>query len=113
MLQDFDKGLRPDIVVVGKTKRTTTIIDIVVYLDWKVRDKADRNILKYQDLTIEIQKLINTKAKVIPVIVESLGKTSMNIQIHLREIPGKHNSTSLIKSAIAGNSNILHHALDL
>ena len=59
---------RPDTVVMDKTKRTTTMIDVAVPLDWKVKDKEDEKILKYQDLRIEIQKLLNIKAKVIPII---------------------------------------------
>ena len=47
---------RPDIVVIDKTKRTTTIIDVAVPLDWKVKDK-DEKIVKYQYLRIEIQEV--------------------------------------------------------
>ena len=47
---------RPDIVVIDKAKCTTTIIDIAVPLDWKVKDKEDE-ILKYLGLRMKIQKL--------------------------------------------------------
>ena len=70
---------RPDIVAIVKTKQTTTIIDVAAPLDWKVKDREDEKILKYRDLRIEIQTPWNTKAKVIPVIVGSLGASSMNL----------------------------------
>ena len=57
-----------DIVVIDKTKRTTTIIDVAVPLDWKGKDKVDKKVLKYQDLRIEIQKQWNTKVKFMPII---------------------------------------------
>ena len=47
---------RPDIVVIDKTKRTTTIMDVAVTLDWKVKDKEDEKIMKYRDRRIEIHK---------------------------------------------------------
>ena len=43
---------RRDVVAIDKTKRTTTAIDVAVPLDWKVKDKEDEKILKYQDLII-------------------------------------------------------------
>ena len=42
----------PDIVIISRTKHTTTMVDVAVPLDWKVRDKEDEEILEYQDLHI-------------------------------------------------------------
>ena len=42
----------PDIVIISRTKHTTTMVDVAVPLDWKVRDKEDEEILEYQDLYI-------------------------------------------------------------
>ena len=75
---------RPCIVVVNKTEHA----DVAAPLDWRVKDKEDEKILKYQDHRVEIEKLWNTKAYVMPVIVGSLGATLMNFEKHLRYIPG-------------------------
>ena len=104
---------RPDIVVIDKKTRTTTIIDIAVPLDWKLKDKEDEKILKYQDLRMEIQKLWNTEAKLIIIIVGSLGATLMNFDKHSMKIPGKHNSPALTNSALVGSTNIQRHVSDL
>ena len=40
----------PDIVIISRTKHTTTMVDVAVPLDWKFRDKEDEEILMYQDL---------------------------------------------------------------
>ena len=37
----------PDIVMISRTKHTTTMVDVAVPLDWKVRDKEDEKILEY------------------------------------------------------------------
>ena len=71
-------GRRPDIVVIDKIKRTTTIHTTASYyntvpLDWKVKDKEGEKIVKYRDLRLEIQKLWNTKADVTPIRMGSLG----------------------------------------
>ena len=41
---------RPDVVIIDKAKRTTTIIDVAVLLDWKVKYTEDVKFSKYQDL---------------------------------------------------------------
>ena len=66
---------RQEIVVVDIVMRTTIVIDVAVPLDWKVKGKEDEKVLKYQDLGIEIQTPWNTKAKIVPIIVGSLGAT--------------------------------------
>ena len=38
------KARRPDIVLIDKTKRTTTIIDVTVPPNWKIKDKEDLKI---------------------------------------------------------------------
>ena len=71
--------------------------DVAIPVDWMVKDK-DEKILKFQALRVVMLKLWNTKAIVIPFIVESLAVTSINIEKHLMEIPIELNSTALIKS---------------
>ena len=51
---------RPGIVEIDKTMRTTTVIDVAVNLDWKVKDIE--KILKYHDLRIEIITIWNLTA---------------------------------------------------
>jgi hypothetical protein len=44
------------------------LIDVVIPRDRNVTQKEAERILKYKDLTIEIQRIWNVKARVIPVI---------------------------------------------
>ena len=52
--------------------------------------KEAEKILKYKDLTIEIQRMWNVKAKVIPVIIGETGTISKSIRKYVSNIPGKH-----------------------
>ena len=59
-------------------------------------------ILKYEDLTIEIQRMWNVKTKVIPVIIGATGTVSMSFRKYVSNIPGKHEVKELQKTAILG-----------
>jgi len=52
------------------------LIDVAISGDRNVTRKEAEKILKYKDLTIEIQRMWNVKTKVIPVIIGATGTTS-------------------------------------
>jgi hypothetical protein len=60
------------------------LIDVAISGDRNVVKKEFENILKYKDLTIEIQRMWNVKARVIPVIIGATG-TSLKIIQKIRE----------------------------
>jgi hypothetical protein len=64
-------------------------------------------ILKYKDLTIEIQCIWNVQTNVIPVITGANGTVSTSFRKYLSDIPGKHKSKELQKTAILGTAHIL------
>ena len=72
--------------------------------------KADK-ILKYKDLTIEIQHMWNVKTKVIPVIIGATGTISKSFRKYVSNIPGKHEVKDLQKTAILGTAHILRKVL--
>jgi len=51
-------------------------IDLVISGDRNVIKKEAEKILKYKDLTTEIQRMWNVKTKVIPVIIGATGTVS-------------------------------------
>ena len=104
---------RPDLLVIDKQEKTAKIIDVAVPLDKNVRDKEGEKVEKYQDLKLEIQRLWNVKAEVIPVVVGALGAVSTKLDHHLQRIPGDHNMRKLIKQGILGSAHILRRVLDL
>ena len=49
------------------------LIDAAISVDRNVIKKVAEKILKYKDLTIEIQRMWNVETKVIPVIIGATG----------------------------------------
>jgi hypothetical protein len=64
------------------------LIDIALPGDRNVIKKEAEKILKYKDLTIEIQRTWNVKAKVILVIIGAIGTISKSFRKHVSNIPG-------------------------
>jgi len=87
------------------------LIDIAVSGDRNVIKKETNKILKYKDLTIEIQCMWNVKAKVIPVIIGVTGTISKSFRKYVSNIPGKHEVKELQKTAISGTAHILQKVL--
>jgi hypothetical protein len=68
-------------------------------------------ILKYKDLTIEIQRMWNVKTRVIPVIIGAAGTISKSFRKYVSTIPGNHAVKELQKTAILGTAHILRKVL--
>ena len=73
--------------------------------------KEAEKILKYKDLTIEIQRMWNVKPKVTPVIIGATGAISKSFRKYMSKIPGKHEGKELQKTAILGTAHILRKVL--
>ena len=73
--------------------------------------KEAEKILKYKDLTIEIQHIWNVKSKVIPVIIGASGTISKSFRKYVSNIPGKHEVKELQNTAILGTAHILRKVL--
>ena len=88
------------------------LIDVAISGDRNVFKKEAEKILKYKDLTMEIQRMYeNVKTKVIPVILGATGTTSKSFRKYLCNIPGKHEVKELQKTAILGTAHILRKVL--
>jgi len=82
----------------------TIIIIIIIII------KADK-ILKYKDLTIEIERMWNVKTKVIPVVIGATGTISTSSRKYVSNIRGKYEVKVLQKTAILGTAHILRKVL--
>jgi hypothetical protein len=102
---------KPDIIIGNNGKRTCMLIDVPILGDRNVIKKEAEKILKYEDLTIEIQRMWNVKTKVIPVIIGATGTISKSFRKYVRNIPGNHEVKELQKTAILGTSHILRKVL--
>ena len=68
---------KPDIIIRDNEKGTCMLIDVAISGDRNVIKKEAEKILKYEDLTTEIQRMWNVKTKVIPVIIGANGTVSV------------------------------------
>jgi len=87
------------------------IIDAEISGDINVIKKEAEKILKYKDLTTEIQRMWNVKTKVIPVIIGATGTISKSFRKYVSNIPGKHEVKELQKTTILGTAHILRKVL--
>jgi len=102
---------KPDIIIRDNEKGTCMLIDVAISGDRNVIKKEAEKILKYKDLAIELQRMLNAKTKVIPVIIGTTGTISKSIRKYVSNIPGKHEVKELQKRVILGTANIFRKVL--
>ena len=102
---------KADIIIRDNEKRTCILIDVAISGDGNVIKKEAEKILKYKDLTIEIQRMWNVKSTVIPVIIGATGTISKSFRKYVGNIPGSHEVRELQKTAILGTAHILRKVL--
>jgi hypothetical protein len=66
-----------------------------------IKEEGEK-ILKYKDLTTEIQRMWNVKAKAIPVIIAVTGTISKSFIQCLNNIPGRHEIKGTTENSHAG-----------
>jgi hypothetical protein len=73
--------------------------------------KEAEKILKYKDLTIQIQRMWDVKTKVNPAIIGATGTISKSFRKYVSNIPGNHEVKVLQKTVISGTAHILRKVL--
>jgi hypothetical protein len=79
---------KPDIIIHDNKKRTCMLIEVAISGDRNVTKKEAEKFLKYNDLTIEIQRMWNVKTKVMTVIIEATRTISKSLRKYVSNIPG-------------------------
>jgi hypothetical protein len=79
--------------------------------DINVMKKEAENILKYGEVTTEIQRLWNIKIEVIQLIIRATGSVSESFAKYLSNIPGKQDIKELQKTAIVGTAHTIWKVL--
>jgi hypothetical protein len=87
------------------------LIDVAIPVDRNMMQKEAEKILKYKDLTIELQRMWNVKTGVIPVIIGATGTVSKSYRKYVSTIPRNHEVKELQKTAILGTAHILRKVL--
>ena len=102
---------KPDITIRDNEKGKYMLINVEISGDRYVIKKEAEKILKYKDLTTEIQRMWNVKTNVIAVIIGTTGTVSESFREYVSNIPGKHEVKELQKTAILGTAHILRKVL--
>jgi hypothetical protein len=102
---------KPDIIIRDNEKRTCMLVDVAISGDRNVIKKEAEKILKYKDLTIEMQRMWNVKTSVIPVIKGATGTISKSFRKYVSNTPGNREIKELQKTAILGTAHILRKVL--
>ena len=88
------------------------LIDVAISGDRNVIKKETEKILKYKDLTIEIQRIWNVETRVIPIIIiGATGTISKSVRKYISNLSGNHEVKELQKTAILGTAHILRKVL--
>ena len=87
------------------------LLEVAITGDRNVIKKEAEKILKYKDLTIEIQRMWNIKTRVIPVITGETGTISKSFRKYVSDIPGNHDVKELQKTAILDTAHVLRKVL--
>ena len=91
----------PDIKIRDNKQGTRMLIDVPIPGDRNVI-KKEAEIVKYKNLIIEIKRMWDVKAKIIPVIIGTTGTVSKSPRQYLNTIPGKHEIKELQKNSHIG-----------
>ena len=102
---------KPDIIIRDNEAGMCMLIDVAILGDRNVIKKEAENILKYKDLTIEIQRMWKVKTRVIPVIIGATGTISKSFRKYVSNLPGNHEVKELQKTAILGTAHKLRKVL--
>ena len=78
---------KPAIAVVDKHQKTAVVIDVAVPSDSSIRKEYEK-LEKYQGLEEELERMWKVKAKVVPVVVGTLGAVAPKLGEWLQQIPG-------------------------
>jgi hypothetical protein len=82
------------------------LIHVAFVGDRNVITKEAENILKYEDLIIEIQRMWNVKAK-----TGATGTISKSLRQYLNNIPGRHKIKDVQKTGVLGTAHIVWKVL--
>jgi len=92
-------------------KKKCSLIIVAVSGDRNVIKEQAEKILKYKDLNIEIQLMWNMTAKVIPLIIWTIGTISKSSRQNQSNITGKKEIKDLQKTAMLGTEHTLRKVL--
>ena len=96
-------------VLVDKKEWISKIIDFAVSGDSRIEQREKYKIEKYQ----ELQKILNVKVKIIPLVVGSLGAMPKQFGNKLKQIGITAGTAQVQKRVLLGTARILRKVLEI
>ena len=81
-------------------KKWVWIIDVAIPRDSRIEEKELEKISKYKDLKIEIERLWEKQATVVPVVIGLLGAIPRDLRKHLRTMGLESISPSQLQKTV-------------
>jgi hypothetical protein len=110
-VQTLNGGPAYSLIIIIIIIITCMLIDVAIPGNRSVIQKEAENILKYKDLTTEVQRMWNVNTRVIPVITGATGTISKSFRKYVSTIPGNREVRELQRTAILGTAHILGEVL--
>jgi len=104
---------RPDLILVFKKERLVYLVDFSCPFDSNVVSKEIEKVDNYQDLLLEIQRLWNVRAEVIPIVIGALGALSPKFEGWLQRLNIKLHPSILQKSVLLETAGLLRRTLNI
>ena len=98
----------PDITVVEK--KQMWLIEVAISGDCRINQKEVEKITKYQDLKVEVERLWEKKATVVPVMIGALEAILRDLVKHLKTLGLDKISLSQLQKAVLLHGNSSHPA---
>ena len=87
------------------------VVDVAIPSDSRIHQKEVEKITKYQDLKIEVERLWERIATVVPVVIGALGAIPRDLTKHLNTLGYDKITPSQQKAALVGTVHILRKYL--
>ena len=100
-------------IVVDKKEISCKIIDFPVPGDSRIEEEEEDKMEKYQELGSELQKILNVKVKIIPLVVGSLGAIPKQFGNRLKQIGITTGTAQVQKTVLLGTARILRKVLEI
>ena len=104
---------RPDIIVKDSVNSTCKLIDMTIQSDRSIALKEIEKKSKYKDLELEIQRVWQMKAIVIPVVVVALGTVKKGMVENIEKVSKRHDVTEIQKICILESARMLKKVLSI
>ena len=104
---------RPYIVIKNNRDKKCTLIDVAIPSDENTSTKVSEKLSKFKDLEIEITRMWQMEAEIIPVVVGVLRAIKKGSERPFREILGNLNLWEIQKTELLGTAHILQKVLSI